>query len=158
MVNNKQNYNTRVPMKKTCIYLLTIISVILLLSSYNEKPTSCKQNDYEICKIDSVKNWYIIYANRNDSTFKIASLNIALLKKEENKCDSVISIGKRYNLSLQKRLENVLSFNSLQLIVHNYLNVQGGATFNPGTDIFVEYEKGEFGLYTCRNLEGLCIK
>jgi len=144
-------------MKKTCIYLLTIISVILLLSSYNEKPTSCKQNDYEICKIDSVKNWYIIYANRNDSTFKIASLNIALLKKEENKCDSVISIGKRYNLSLQKRLENVLSFSELTFTSPNYLDVQG-EVYNPNIDFFVKHEEGVFGLYTCRNLEGLCIK
>ena len=77
-------------MKNTTIYLLTIIC-ILILSSNKENATSCEQTDYMICKIDSVNNWYIIYASRNDSTFKIASLNIALLNKEENNCDSVIT-------------------------------------------------------------------
>ena len=138
--------------------MLTIAGLIILLSSHKGRDSSCMQNDYMICKIESVNNWYIIYANRNDSIFKIASLNTAYLNKTTNKCDSVITIGKRYNLSLQKRLENVLSYRVLKFIVPNYLDVQGGATYNPNTDVFVKYEKGEFGLYTCKQLEGLCIK
>ena len=146
-------------MKKIGIYLLITISLILLLASNRERVSYCKQNDYMICKIDSVNNWYIIYANRNDSTFKIASLNIAILNKTDNNCDSVITIGKRYNLSLQKRLENVLSYRVLKLLPFaSSLDIQGGATYNPDTDVFVEYKKGEFGLYTCKQLEGLCIK
>lgn len=137
-------------MKKTVINIF-IATGIILLSGYIGKSDLCMESGYEVCRIDSIKNWYIIYAERNDSVFKIVSI-----KKAGCLC-KMISIGEKYNLSLQKRFENVLSSNGLKLIPMNYLSVQN-TSYNEDTDVFVEHEDGVFELYTCVNLSGLCLK
>jgi hypothetical protein len=139
-------------MRRIVIYIFIVVIGITSLSSYAEKSNSYTDLSYKICKIDSVKNWYIIYAERNDSIFKIVSM-----KKTENQCE-MISVGKRYDLLLRKRLENTLSRYGLKLIVMSSFDIQGGTTFDPDTDVYIEYEKGVFGLYTCSNLYGLCLK
>jgi len=117
--------------------------------SFTNKCIDCKEIDYTIIKIDSIKNWYLILATRNDSIFKIVSIN-----NQNSKCKK-ISVGKRYSLELQKRFENVLSKDGLKLIPMNYLDVSG-IVFDPNTDVFVQKEKGIFGLYSCKNIDGLC--
>ncbi len=136
-------------MKKLSIYTFIIIGIILL-SGNNEKDSQYKQDDYQICKIDSIKNWYLIYAVRNDSIFKIASM-----KKTHEECERII-IGKKYNFLLQKRLENVLSSNGLKMLPINYLHIEE-QNFNDSTDIFIKYEEGVYGIYTCENLEEICF-
>lgn len=137
-------------MKRTLIYIF-LATGIILLSGYKVKSDLCVESGYEVCRIDSIKNWYIIYAERNDSVFKIVSM-----KKAESQCN-MIFIGERYNLSLQKRIENVLSSNGLKLIPMNYLSIQN-TSYNEDTDVFIEHEDGVFELYTCVNLSGLCLK
>ena len=137
-------------MKRVDLYILLIITTVIALSSYGNNNTACMQKNYTICKIDSIKNWYIIYAERNDSTFKIVSI-----KSTENKCDCTISIGKEYDLSLQKCLGNVLSAQGIKLIPMNHLDINN-LKYNPETDVFLTEEKGVFGPYTCNNLSGLC--
>lgn len=144
-----ENYNTKFAMKKISSYI-SIITIVIILSSYGNNNTVCTQERYTICKIDSIKNWYIIYANKNDSVFKIVSM-----KNVENNCDCTISIGKQYDLSLQKCIGNVLSSHGIKLMPMNYLDIQG-LQYNSDTDICIEIEKGVLGLYTCRNLVGLC--
>lgn len=125
---------------------------IVFFTSYTDKPYQCKEteNDYCINKIDSIKNWYIIYAMRNDTIFKIVSM-----KSQEKDC-AKISIGNRYNLVLTKRLGNVLSPNGLKLLPMNYLDIDNNG-FDENNDVFVKNEKGVIGLYTCNDLEGLCL-
>jgi hypothetical protein len=106
--------------------------------------------DYTVTKIDSIKNWYLIYVEKNDTVFKIASM-----KNPSNKCIR-ISVGEQYNLELQKRIENVLSKSGLSLIPMNYLHIQEKG-FDAETDVFLSDEKGIVGLYTCKNLNGLCV-
>jgi len=136
-------------MKKLIFIPLTIFNIIFL-SSYTEKSYSCNEKDYLITKIDSINNWYVILAKRNDSVFKIVSRN------HEKKCCERISVNRQYKLLLQKRMENVLSPNGLKLIPMNYLDIQN-INYNPDTDIVLPNEEGIFGLYTCTNLTGLCF-
>lgn len=137
-------------MKKIVIYIF-IAAGIIFLSANKDKSDLYVESSYEVCKIDSIKNWYIIYAERNDSVFKIVSIKNAV-----SQC-KMISIGEKYNLLLQKRIENVLSSNGLKLMPMNYLGVQN-TSYNEDTDVFIEHEDGVFGLYTCVNLSGLCLK
>ena len=106
---------------------------------------------YEVCKIDTVKNWYLVYVSRNDSVFKIASM-----QTNGGQCENEVRVGGKYCLTLNKRLENTLSLYGLKLIVTNYLDVKGSTMFNPDTDVFVGMENDVFGLYTTDNLSGLC--
>ena len=130
-------------------FLLFFFFGIGLLYSFTNKSNECTEIDYTIIKIDSIKNWYLIYATRNDSIFKIVSI-----KNQNFKCERIL-VGKRYHLELQKRLENVLSKDGLKIMPMNYLDVSG-IVFDPYTDVFVPNEKGIFGFYTCKNIEGLC--
>jgi hypothetical protein len=130
-------------------FLIFFFFGIGLSYSFTNKSNDSKKIDYTIIKIDSIKNWYFIYATRNDSVFKIVSI-----KNKNCKCER-ISIGKRYHLELQKRLENVLSKDGLKIIPMNYLD-ESGIAFDQNTDVFVPHEKGTFGLYSCKNMEGLC--
>lgn len=130
-------------------FLIFFFFGIGLSYSFTNKSNDSKKNDYTIIKIDSIKNWYFIYATRNDSVFKIVSI-----KNQNCKCER-ISIGKQYHLELQKRLENVLSKDGLKIIPMNYLD-ESGIAFDQNNDVFVPHEKGTFGLYSCKNMEGLC--
>jgi len=137
---------------KKIAYILIVIIGIVIFTGYAEGSNQCKEIEIDYCinKIDSIKNWYIIYAIRNDTIFKIVSM-----KSQEKGCTK-ISIGNKYNLILVKRLENVLSPYGLKLLPMNYLDIKG-SKFDENNDVFVEYEKGVIGLYTCDALKGLCL-
>jgi hypothetical protein len=136
-------------MKQTTLFTILVFGVLFLYSFANKNNDS-KSLDYSVIKIDSIKNWYVIYASRNDSVFKIVSL-----KKQTCQCD-IISVGKQFHLELQERMENVLSKDGLKLIPMNYADITG-LHFDPDTDVFVSKEKGIYGLYTSENLSGLCV-
>ena len=135
-------------MRQTAFILFFFLGIGLLYS-FTNKSNECKEIDYTIIKIDSIKNWYLIYATRNDSIFKIVSI-----KNQNFKCERIL-VGKRYHLELQKRLENVLSKEGLKVLPMNYSDVSG-IVFDQNTDVFVPYEKGTFGLFSCKNMDGLC--
>ena len=99
---------------------------------------------YKISRIDSVKNLYIIYATRNDSLFKIISLN-----QKANNCVS-LKVNCTYALKLHSRFEG------------KYAIKPPGADFNVeynyyGTFVSLERWRGINDLFTCDNLKGLCL-
>jgi len=53
---------------------------------------------YTINRIDSIENFYVIYATRNDSTFQIASKKAKVLN-----CDQ-LKINAKYSLKLKSRV------------------------------------------------------
>jgi hypothetical protein len=131
------------------LFFVLFLIMIGLFSSFEKMNNNCVDADYLVIKIDSVKNWYLIDVSRNDSIFKIVSIKTQY-------CDcSKISLGKRYNFDLERRLENVLSKNGLKVIPLNYSDVSG-VNFDPNTDILIPQEKGINGIYVCKNLKGLC--
>lgn len=136
-------------MKQTALLIIFFLGIGILFS-FTKKSNDCNYIDYTVIKIDSIKNWYLIYATRNDSVFKIVSI-----KNQTCKCE-IISMGKRYRLKLQKRIENVLSKDGLKILPMNYSDIQGLA-FDQNTDVFMPAEKGTYGLYSCENIEGLCF-
>lgn len=99
---------------------------------------------YKITKIDSVNNLYLIYANRNDSLFKIVSLN-----QKSTNC-TPLKINGIYPLTLHSRFEGKYAIKSQYSdfnILYNYY----------GTFVSLEKERGIRDLFTADNLKGLCL-
>jgi hypothetical protein len=106
---------------------------------------------YIIKSIDSVNNWYTIYATKNDSSYKI------VVKKENQNlgCKRVITVGQSCNLVLHSRKNEVLAINGVKIKPVNSLDVQC-YTYDETTNICIEPKKGIFDLYHTPNIKGLC--
>lgn len=135
-------------MKQIFIFFIFFLG-ILLFSSFVEKDNNCMEVEYKVIKIDSIKNWFFIYATRNDSTFKIVSIKV-----QNCECQKILE-GRLYQFKLKKRIENVLTKEGMKILPMNYADIFG-TSFDPNTDIFVPREKNIYGLYSCEDLKGLC--
>jgi hypothetical protein len=130
-----------------------ILIFILLCSCADSKNLgNMSQSDslYLIKTIDSVNNWYTIYATKNDSSYKI-------VKKENQNlgCKRVITVGQSYNLVLHSRKNEVPEINGVKIKPVNSLDVQC-YTYDEGTNICIETKKGIYDLYHTPNIKGLC--
>lgn len=129
--------------------LITICCILFLLSckintnKKSEISTSDLQSkgQFEIVKIDSIENTYIVYARRNDSIVKIVSA-----KETIPSCNS-IKKGKFYAL----KLRSVFSPN-----FHQKLDI-AGFKFN-GTLIKIKGENTVWDLFITENMKGLCYE
>lgn len=107
---------------------------------------------YSIKSIDSVNNWYTIYATRNDSSYKI------VVKRENGEdlaCKRRIMVGQSYNLVLHSRKNEVPEINGAKIKPVNSLDVQC-YTYDESTNICIEPKKGIYDLYHTPNIKGLC--
>lgn len=111
-----------------------------------------KRSYYLIDSIDSINNWYTIYATRIDSIFKI----VVQKEPEANyKCKKIIKVGAWYKLALHSRKNGVLKINGITVNPMNYLDVQC-YTYDDKTAICIEPKRGIYDLYHTPNLQGLC--
>lgn len=102
-----------------------LLSLLMILFFYSQmKVNELKANNlngkkgsiyYKVCKIDSVNTYYLIYAERNDSIFKIVS------KKEEVINPDKIKIGSCYEFALYS-LRNSLVIGGVKIAPVNYLD------------------------------------
>lgn len=129
--------------------IISSIVIFLLFSCFTKKPEPIYQNieinkvdnnkDFLIVKIDSIDNVIVLYAKRNDSVFKIASL-----KQFDKNCNKV-TIGKSYNLKIKS------------FFPENYpqkLDIKG---FKVSKTIIKLEKKGVvWDLFSSENIKGLC--
>ncbi|WP_455584679.1 hypothetical protein [Bacteroides sp.] len=137
-------YNTNVSMIK---YLF-----ILLILCWSYKGTAQitreKTPDYslKINRINNIKSYYIIYAQRNDSVFKIVS------RKQDNSNNSCkkIEVGKSYLLNLRVifPLDSIWGFK-----IMNPLDVSD-MVLEEGVTIKIE-KSSHYKIYESENLNGL---
>ncbi len=109
------------------------------------------QNRYMIKSIDSINNWYIVYASRKDSMYKIVTAKTS----EGLKCTQKIIINNYYNLKLYSRKENAPVINGVKVAPTNSLDIQCYA-FDEATNICVEPKKNIYDWYMTSNIRGLC--
>jgi hypothetical protein len=135
---------------KTKITIIIIFLSIVTYSFHPQRAIICKESKYTVIQIDSTNDWHIIYANKNDSIFKIIS--------KKNKMDDCneISIGKSYDFILHSRRENPPKIGNIIILPQNNLDVNC-FSFDDDTYICVEPDNGIYDLYFCENLTGLCI-
>ncbi len=110
-----------------------IICSLLLLTCYEF--SFGQESPYKIEKLEKVKSYYVIYASKNDTTFKIVS------KREPVSNCNKIKRSNSYNLKFS---EVILQCGS-QVNCFNF------------PDKTVVCKDDNFGLYVATNLKGLCL-
>lgn len=101
------------------------------------------QSIYRIARIDSLNNYYLIYAKKDNAYFRIAS------KKDKCSLASRIKLGKSYHLLLHSFLESA----SNQKFAAQYVELSG-YTIDKYTTIEFDSIKN---VYYASNLKGLCL-
>lgn len=132
--------------------------LLFIICSFLALYCSCKQTQnvvntgnknfdqtYQILDIKEEKSVYIIYAQKNDSVFKVVSeKSIVIAPCEE------IQIGKSYLLDI-----NVIFPLDTLLGMKVMSNLGIALTFKGGSSVSLD-EKSHFKLYKANNLNGLC--
>nr|WP_198999668.1 hypothetical protein [Flavobacterium sp. ASV13] len=131
-------------MKNYIIALGTII--FISLSCKSSLPVIENKNLYEVYKIDSINEYYLIYAKRGDSLFKIVSKKEAADKQQE------IKVNKSYPLKLHSRRENLPTIGGIKLEPINYLDVECFA-YDKSTTICIERDSIN-DLHYAENIKG----
>lgn len=127
--------------------------LILLFSCTN----SISQNNstgYLVKNIESKNSWYIIYAEKNDSIYKI------VVGKNEDNVDKdlkKIVIGQYYDFKLQSRRDSAPEIGGVKLNPINRLDVEC-YSYDKKTEICIEPKKGIYDLYYTKDLKGLYYK
>ena len=148
---------------KNIVFFL-FLSMTLLSCSSSAKlinPSKSSDTSYKIIKITKKNSWYIIYAERNDTVYKVVSkYDDSVLKN----CKKVIE-GKSYNLKLESKRDNVPVIGGVKLKPLNYLDVKSHAYDKDGmecyrydeeTEICTEPKSGIYDLFYATNIKGLC--
>ncbi len=124
-----------------------LILLFLASCSYNKKlnkEVGSGKDYYYITKIKTIGNWYVIYATKGDSTYKIVS------KIQQNQPKSCrVRKGRYYAIELHWILEKESPK------VSNYADV-ACYNYDPRTTICIEPEKGIYKLYNTPDIKGLC--
>ncbi len=114
---------------------------------YKHKKNINYQHQYYVYKIDSINNYYLVYAKKNDSLFKIIS------EKTVTKSCTIIKEKKYYSFELVSFRDNPPKLNGVSLSPFNYLEVKC-FMFNDSTEICFERKIHDF--HFTKNLKGLC--
>ena len=104
---------------------------------------------YEVYKIDSINNFYLIYAKKSDSIFKIVSS-----KTTNTNCES-IKLSQKYNFSLHSIWTQPIMIGNVNVSPSQTPHVTG-LRYDDSTTIWIDRAKGIYDLYSCDNLQGLC--
>lgn len=135
---------------RAIIYSL-VISIFLIMSCkplFKKHQTAIRYNNqYYVYKIDSINNYYLVYAEKNDSLFKIIS------EKTGNENCKIIKKKEYYSFELTSFRDNPPKLNGVSLIPINYLDVKC-FMFNDSTEICFERKIHDF--HFTKNLKGLC--
>jgi len=125
--------------------IIIILALFLLFYSCSGlKQTAIEHNSssFLIKKIKSKNDWYIIYATKNDSLFKIISKKESCNNRE---CKKII-VGRYYDFVLHSRKKEAIEINGVRIQPMNYLDVHC-YSYDKETTICIEPKKGIYDLY-----------
>lgn len=134
---------------KNLIYLLTSVILFSCSSTKKVKTVSDSNTNYFIKKIDKKHSWYIIYAEKKDTLFKIVSY--AESKVDEN-CKKIV-VGGKYDFELKSKKENAPIIGGIKLDPVGYT---GCYEFDKETTICLEPKRGIYDLFYTNDLKGIC--
>lgn len=133
-------------MKKFIILLLiTIFAIGCCAKKQNQNQIDTR---YEVYKIDSINNFYIIYAQNDNIKYKIISE-----KQVDNSCKK-IQLNKEYSFKLISILQQKIqlgdkTFSSADNLLVNCFTFEGNTK--------ICREKDISDLHRAENLKGLCL-
>lgn len=140
-------------MKKMLNAMLTSLILFSCASLKEPNVSGQSKSSYLIKEIDSINSWYVIYATKKDSIYKI------ITKKENNVAAGCkkLELGRSYQLALVSRKNEVPEINGVKIRPVNALDNQC-YTYDEKTSICIEPSKGIFDLYHTPSVIGLCYK
>lgn len=127
-----------------------LLSLILFASCQTYKKKTYKINDkssYEVYKLDSINNYYLIYAKKTETLYKIIS------NKEKIKDCHSIRIGVKYKFKIHAVSDNAPTIGGLKIKPMNYLDV---ACYQFDKQTKICREDGMYDIYYADNIKGLC--
>lgn len=133
---------------KILIRLIILITAVINISCATKKKAEITTKQYEVLKIDSLNNFYIIYAQQNNMKFKIVS------KKQEIKNCKKIKSGQFYNFQLVSILNQPIKLGDIT-INHGANLLVNCFMFEGNTEICRESDIPD--LHRAENLSGLCL-
>jgi len=127
--------------------LILIIMFFLAISCFNKRndPRNAIETRYQVYKIDSLNNYYLIYLKRNDSLFKVVSQKQTTVTKNEP-----IRVNRLYYLTLAPMMRLIIQGKDFTPM--NYLDVQC-YQFDSNTTICNEIDIQ--GLFFTKDIKGL---
>ncbi len=130
--------------------------IIIILASWSaSKPvkdrnrSSEPEPSYQVYKIDSINNWYLIYAKKGDSLYKIVSKKALV-----DVCNKKVQVSNRYNFQLHSSIYGY-TIGGKRMMPQNSLLVTC-FSFDKATTICIERDSIN-DLHYSDNLKGLCI-
>lgn len=130
---------------------MQLLIILAVVSCFNQKKYPNKSKDnltdldlYRVYKIDSIRNFYLIYAERKDVPYKIVSEKAYVINCER------IRINEKYPFILHSLLASRR--------VGNTKIMPGNVDcFYYGDSTFICLEEGIYDLHSADNIQGLCF-
>ncbi|WP_155847217.1 hypothetical protein [Algoriphagus marincola] len=136
---------------KLLVYTYLLFMIFSCSSSKGFTQDGNIDSKYRIKKIKTKNSWYIIYAEKQDSLYKIV---VGKPNTINDDCKKIV-VGKYYDLELKSRRDNTPEINGVKLKPVNYLDVEC-YSYDEDTEICIEPKKGINDLYYTDDLKGLC--
>lgn len=136
---------------KHLIYLL-FLGILLSSCTNTKKVTSAStigEANYFIKEINKKNSWYVIYAERKDTLYKI----VTKVEADTNKNCKKIVVGKWYDLLLISHKSTAPIINGVKLDPVGYT---GCYQFDSETTICLEPKRGVYDLFYTNDLKGIC--
>lgn len=133
--------------------LITAMSLLLgckVMFYTNNNHFSESVDYYKVFKIDSINSYYLIYAEKDDTLYKIVSE-----KGIESDCNS-IQVNQSYPFKLTSRRDNAVVINGVKLSPQNYLDIEC-YVYDDSTSICIERDS-IYDLHHASNIKGLCFQ
>jgi len=127
------------------------ILILFMFSCAGTRQSNQKQetDSFLISKIETKNDWYIVYANRHDSTYMIVSKKAEIVNPTWNK----IKVGNYYNLKINSIIPVI---NGVKMMPVNYLDF-AGISLDERTIVNINFNKGIFDIYSAEKLKGLFL-
>ncbi|MFW5879713.1 MAG: hypothetical protein ACOCUV_02705 [bacterium] len=116
------------------------------ISVFNNQTKLLMDDSYQVIKIDSLNNYYLIYAENNDRLYKIVS------RKEDSLNGIKIQVNNYYKFDLFSIRDSAPTINGVRLLPQNYLDIEC-YTYDENTAICIERDS-IIELHHSRNIKG----
>jgi len=135
---------------KNTIYLLLFASILFLPACAKKTVQQGSSIGYKIKKIQNKNSWYVIYAERGDTLYKIISKNDNNILADYEK----IKIGLSYKIDIFSIKDTSPYIGGVKIAPVGYT---GCFQFDDKTNICLEPQKGIYELHGASNLKGIYL-
>ncbi|HEX8577759.1 MAG TPA: hypothetical protein VF677_15840 [Flavobacterium sp.] len=133
------------------ILILPILFISCGKKLFMDKKNNPMLISYKVYKIETINDYYLIYASKKDSLYKIVSKKEAVTSK----CTK-IKLNSYFDFKLHSTRENAPVIGGVKLSPINYLIINC-YTYEKDTKICIDVKNGIFDLYYADNVKGLCF-